>query len=141
MEKQIINQYQMKTKKVINFVSVTILTLFAFLTLFLSSSVIFDWFGIRAKEGNFVLFIVWANFICSIIYLIAVYGFIKRKTWTFWVLFTALIILIIAFITLLFYVSNGGIHEEKTIKAMIFRIMVTLSFSLLAFFNLNKKLK
>ena len=141
MEKQIINQYQMKTKKVINFVSVTILKLFAFLTLFLSSSVIFDWFGIRAKEGNFVLFIVWANFICSIIYLIAVYGFIKRKTWTFWVLFTALIILIIAFITLLFYVSNGGIHEEKTIKAMIFRIMVTLSFSLLAFFNLNKKLK
>ena len=141
MEKQIINQYQMKTKKVINFVSVTILTLFAFLTLFLSSSVIFDWFGIRAKEGNFVLFIVWANFIFSIIYLIAVYGFIKRKTWTFWVLFTALIILIIAFITLLFYVSNGGIHEEKTIKAMIFRIMVTLSFSLLAFFNLNKKLK
>ena len=131
----------MKTRKIINTVSAIILALFALLTLFLSSAVIFDWFGIRAKEGNYVLFIVWANFICSILYLFAVYGFIKRTKWTFWVLFTALIILIIAFITLLFYVSNGGIHEEKTIKAMIFRIVVTLSFSLLAFFNLNKKLK
>ena len=131
----------MKTKKIINTLSATILALFALLTLFLSSAVIFDWFGIRAKEGNYVLFIVWANLISSILYLFAVYGFVKRTKWTFWVLFTALIILIIAFITLLFYVSNGGIHEEKTIKAMIFRMLVTLSFSLVAFFNINKKLK
>ena len=131
----------MKTKKIINTLSATILALFALLTLFLSSAVIFDWFGIRAKEGNYVLFIVWANLISSILYLFAVYGFVKRTKWTFWVLFTALIILIIAFITLLFYVSNGGIYEEKTIKAMIFRMLVTLSFSLVAFFNINKKLK
>ncbi len=131
----------MNPKKIINFVSATILALFALLTLFLSSSVIFDWFGIRAKEGNYVLFIVWANFICSILYSFAVYGFVKTKKWTFRVLYTALIILIIAFVALLFYVSNGGIHEEKTIKAMIFRIVVTISFSLIAFFNLNKQLK
>lgn len=141
MEKQIINQYQMKTKKVINFVSVTILTLFAFLTLFLSSSVIFDWFGIRAKEGNFVLFIVWANFICSVLYLAAVYGFLKRVKWTFWVLITALLILIAAFVALQFYIGNGGIYEAKTVKAMIFRMLVTLSFSLIAFFYINKQLK
>ena len=55
-----------------------VLALFALLTLFLSSAVIFDWFGIRAKEGNYVLFVVWSNFIASILYLLAVYGFIKR---------------------------------------------------------------
>ena len=131
----------MKTKKIINTVSATILALFALLTLFLSSSVIFDWFGIRAKEGNYVLLIVWANFICSILYLFAVYGFIKTKKWTFLILYIALIILIIAFVALLFYVNNGGIHEAKTIKAMIFRMFVTLSFSFVAFFNINKKLK
>ena len=131
----------MKTKKIINTVSGTILALFALLTLFLSSAVIFDWFGIRAKEGNYVLFIVWANFICSILYLIALYGFVKRAMWTFWVLLTALLILIVAFIAFQFYIYNGGVYEAKTIKAMIFRMLVTLSFTFVAFFNINKKLK
>ncbi|MFD1613882.1 hypothetical protein [Gelatiniphilus marinus] len=131
----------MKNKKIINAVSATILALFALLTLFLSSSVIFDWFGIRAKEGNYVLFIVWANFICSILYLFAAYGFLIRTKWTFWILIIALSVLIIAFIALQFHISNGGIYEEKTIGAMVFRMLVTLIFSLLAFYNINKQLK
>lgn len=131
----------MKNRNIINTISAIILTLFALLTLFLSSSVIFDWFGIRALEGNYVFFIVWANFISSILYLISVYGFLKRTKWTFWVLLTALVILIIACVILLFYVNNGGVHEAKTINAMIFRMLVTLGFSLVAFFNINKKNK
>lgn len=131
----------MKAKKNINTLSAIILALFALLTLFLSSSVIFDWFGIRAKEGNYVLFIVWTNFICSVLYLFAVYGFIKRVKWTFWVLIIALVILLIAFIALQFHISNGGTYEEKTIGAMVFRMLVTFIFLLLAFYNINKQLK
>ncbi|TLP70645.1 hypothetical protein [Maribacter sp. ACAM166] len=130
----------MKNNKIITIISAIVLALFALLTLYLSSSVIFDWFGIRAKEGNYVLFIVWANFISSILYLIAVYGFIKRTKWTFWVLIAALVILIVAFIALQFYVNNGGIYEEKTIKAMIFRMLLTLAFSLIALLKFNKLL-
>ncbi len=128
----------MKNKKIINTVSATILALFALLTLFLSSSVIFDWFGIRAKEGNYVLFIVWANFICSILYLFAAYGFLKRANWTFWILIIALSVLIIAFIALQFHISNDGIYEAKIVKAMIFRMLVTLSFALIAFFSIKQ---
>jgi hypothetical protein len=128
----------MKNKKLVNNVSATVLVLFALLTLFLSSSVIFDWFGIRAKEGNYVLFIVWANFICSVLYLFAAYGFIKRAKWTFWMLLMALVILIVAFSTLFLYINNGGVYEEKTIDAMIFRMLVTLVFSILAFLKFNK---
>jgi len=130
----------MKNKNIINTVSATILALFALLTLFLSSSVIFDWFGIRAKEGNYVLFIVYANFICSILYLFAVYGFLKRANWTFWILIIALSVLIIAFIALQFYISNGGIYEEKTIGAMVFRMLVTFTFSLVALLKFNTSL-
>ena len=131
----------MKTNKIINTISATILALFALLTLFLSSSVIFDWFGIRAKEGNYVLFIVWANLICSILYLFAVYGFLKRTKRTFWVLLTALVVLIVAFTALLIHINNGGLYEEKTIGAMIFRMLVTLGFSIIAFYSINKQLK
>ena len=131
----------MKMRTIINNASAIILGLFGILTLVLSSSVIFDWFGIRAKEGNYVLFIVWANFIASILYLISVYGFIKREKWTFWILITALIILVVAFIGLQIHINDGGIYEVKTVKAMIFRMMVTLIFSLIAYFNLyNPKL-
>jgi hypothetical protein len=44
-------------------VSAILLTLFALITVFMSGSVIFDLFGIRAKEGNYMLFIVVSNFI------------------------------------------------------------------------------
>lgn len=127
----------MKNRTIITTTSAIILAIFAVLTLFLSSSVIFDWFGIRAKEGNYVLFIVWANFIASILYLIAAYGFIKKTKWTFWVLILALGILLIAFIALQSHIDTGGIYEAKTVKAMIFRMMITLIFSLVAYFKIN----
>ena len=130
----------MKNKNTINTVSATILALFALLTLFLSSSIIFDWFGIRAKEGNYVLFIVWANFIVSILYLIAAYGFIKGTKWPFWVLIVTLAILVIAFFGLKVHIDNGGVYEAKTVKAMIFRLLFTLTFTLIALVRLNKSL-
>jgi predicted RND superfamily exporter protein len=66
-------------KKILPHLFATLLAGFGLLTLFLSTSVIFDLFGIRAKEGNYVLFVVWSNFISSILYLFAAYGFIKNK--------------------------------------------------------------
>ena len=127
----------MKNRTLMTTASAIILTLFACLTLFLSSAIIFDVFGIRAKEGNYVLFIVWANFIAGFLYLVAAYGFMKRTSWTFKILILALIILLIAFIALQSHINNGGIYEAKTVKAMIFRMMVTLIFSLIAYFKIN----
>ena len=127
-------------KKLIPYLLATILSAFGLLTLFLSTSVIFDLFGIRAKEGNYVLFIVWSNFISSILYLFAAYGLVKNKKWTTKLLAISSIILIVAFIVLQFYISSGGIYETKTIGAMIFRIAVTLVFAIIAFFTINKQL-
>jgi hydrogenase-4 membrane subunit HyfE len=97
-------------------------------------------FGIRAKEGNYVLFVVWSNFISSIIYLLAAYGFIKSKKWTATLLGISTVILLAAFIALKIHANSGGIYETKTIGAMIFRIAVTLVFTLIAFFTINKQL-
>jgi hypothetical protein len=116
-----------------------LLTGFGLLTLFLSSSVIFDLFGIRAKEGDYVLFVVWANFISSLLYLFATYGFVKSKKWTAWLLGISAGILTIAFIGLIIHINSGGLYETKTIGAMIFRIAVTLTFAVLAYFFLVKK--
>ncbi len=126
-------------KKILPYLFAIFLAGFGLLTLFLSTSVIFDLFDIRAKEGNYVLFVVWSNFISSILYLFAAYGFIKNKKWTATLLGISTIILISAFIGLEIYASSGSIYEEKTIGAMIFRISVTLVFAIIAYFTIIKK--
>ena len=126
-------------KKAIPYLFTTILTGFGLLTLFLSTSVIFDLFGIRAKEGNYVLFVVWSNFISSILYLIASYGFVTSKKWTDKLLWVSTIILITALIGLFYHINSGGIYETKTIGAMIFRISVTMVFAALAYFTITKR--
>jgi hypothetical protein len=126
-------------KKYIPYIIATVLTAFALLTLFLSMSVIFDLFGVRAKEGNYVLFVVWSNFISSILYLFAAYGFIKNKKWTTILLVISTLLLIAAFIGLKIHISSGGIYETKTIGAMIFRISVTFVFAIIAYLIIAKK--
>ena len=94
-------------KKNISLAIGLLLAAFGLLTLFLSGSVIFDLFGIRAREGNYVLFIVWANFIASFIYLFSAYGFVKSKAWTTSILSIASVILLVAFLGLIIWVYKG----------------------------------
>lgn len=128
-------------KRTFLYIIATLLAAFGLLTLFLSSSVIFDLFDIRAKEGNYVLFIVWANFLSSILYLVAAFGFIKDKKWTIKPLSISAIVLLVAFIGLFIHINSGGIYETKTIGAMIFRMTVTIVFTALAFFMISKNNK
>lgn len=130
----------MKLKTVSRYAIAVIIAAFGLLTLFLSSSVVFDLFGIRAKEGNYVLFVVVANLVSSLLYLLASYGIIIYKTWTTKVLSIAVVLLLIAFTGLLVHINIGGIYETKTIGAMVFRISLTLIFVTAAFL-LNKRMK
>lgn len=126
-------------KRILLYLIAILLAAFGLLTLFLSSSVIFDWFDVRAKEGNYVLFVVWANFISSLLYLGAAWGFIRIKKWTALPLAISTVILLFAFVGLLFHINAGGIYETKTIGAMIFRIIVTAGFAIIAYFAFKGK--
>ena len=108
------------------------LIFFGLATIFAGGSVILDLFGMREKEGNFVFFVVWANVITGFLYLVASYGFFKRKAWTSAVLSAATWILIAAFAGLLIHIQTGGIYENKTIVAMIFRTSLTIGILLIA---------
>lgn len=125
-------------KKILRYIVAVVLTAFGLLTLFLSSSVIFDWFGIRAKEGNYVLFVVWANFISSIIYLVSAYGFVQLKKWATKLLAASVVILIVAFLGLLLHIKGGGIYETKTVGAMIFRTVITIVFTTSSYLLITK---
>lgn len=128
-------------KKLILYFTAAVLAIFGLVTLFLSTSVILDLFGIRAKEGNYVLFVVWANFISSILYLISAYGFIKNKRWTFRLLSISAIILITATAGLFAHINSGGIYETKTVSGMIFRTAFTIVFAAGAYFLINRRVQ
>jgi hypothetical protein len=125
-------------KQFSRYLIVAVLTAFAVLTLFLSTSVIFDFFGIREKEGNYVLSVVWSNFISSILYLISAYGLATLKKWTFKPLALSALILVLSLVVLLVHIQSGGLYETKTIGAMVFRIILTIGFSLFAYFTINR---
>jgi len=125
-------------KKAYTYISGSLIAVFGLITLFLSTSVILDLFGIRAKEGNYVLFVVWANFISSLIYLFAAYGILQYKKWTCKLLASTVVILILAISGLYFHINSGGIYETKTVGALFFRIGLSIVFTILAYFNYKK---
>jgi hypothetical protein len=128
-------------KKSFPYVLALLLAIFGLLTLFLSTSIIFDLFEIRLREGHYVFFVVVANFISSLFYLIAAYGLFRQKKWTVYLLDASTSVLFIAFFLLGVYIYFGGLYETKTIGAMIFRILLTLGFTGSAYLLINKKLK
>ncbi|HAH59528.1 MAG TPA: hypothetical protein DCL86_15400 [Bacteroidales bacterium] len=129
----------MKNRKITSTILGALLFVFGLITLFLSSAIFLDLFNVREQEGNYVLLVVWANWLCSLLYLIAAYGFIKRKPWTFGLLLASTGILVLAFAGLLIHINSGGLYETKTIGALIFRTVITLIFALLAWTGIKKR--
>lgn len=114
------------------------LVIFALITIFLSSSVLFDWFGIRASQGNYVPFILKINLTVGLLYLVVAYGFVKSLNWPFWVMLFAALLLIYAFGLLYVHIQTGGLYETRTIGIMTFRILFTLIFA--GFIKANKQM-
>ena len=119
-------------KKIILYIIAITLILLGLISLFLSTSVIFDLFAIREKEGNYVLFVVWSNFISGIIF---------KKKWTTFILACSTLILFTAFIGLQLHIHAGGMYEDKTINAMIFRFSLTLLATIISYLFITKHKK
>ena len=122
-------------------IAAVVLALFALLTIFMSGSVIFDLFGIRAKEGNYVLFVVVLNFICGFLYLFAAFGLFTKKIWTTRLLIASVGILLVSFLGLMWHINSGRIYEMGTVKAMLFRISITILFAGISWFYISKNNK
>ncbi|HXS56353.1 MAG TPA: hypothetical protein VN726_09525 [Hanamia sp.] len=115
-----------------------ILAAFGFISLFLTGSILLDLFHMRAKEGNYIPFIVNTNFICSLIYLFAAYGFFVKNKFAPTSLFIAAIILVIAYVGLIIHINSGGKYETRTVTAMLFRIAITLLYAGIAWYYITR---
>jgi hypothetical protein len=126
-------------KKYIPFILGVLIAVFGLFTLYLSGSIIFDLFGMRVKQGDYVMPIIWANFVASLLYLTAAYGFFTKQKITCKALMIAMLVIVVGGIGLYFHIKSGGAYMPKTIKALSFRFIVTLVFFFSAKFLFGKK--
>ena len=121
-----IAQSQGDQKSLIVKIATGVALLFGLLTIFAGGSVIMDLFGMRAKEGEYVLFVVWASFLSGILYVFASYGFFKNKMWTKTILQFSIYILIAAFVVLIVWILQKEPYEPAIIVKLLFRIALSV---------------
>ena len=109
------------------------LLLFGLITLLVSSSVLLDLFGSREREGAYILWIVWLNFICGILYVLSALGIYRHTYWKRYPLYGALGLLTQGCIGLYVHMSSDLPYETKTIGAMAFRLVLTAVFLISTF--------
>lgn len=120
-------------------IAVFLLVALGVVSVFMTLSVIFDWFGIREMEGNYVWFVVYANLVCGIIYLFAAFYLVKGRKRAGQLLSYATGLLVVVSIAFAIYVQVGVVHEEKTIFALFFRTGMTAALAWLSFYILKHR--
>jgi len=112
-------------KYILGFIGIT--------TLILTLSLLLNAFLIRTYAGNYVLPVVWGNFMSSLIYLYTTYKVSHKHHRTGLLLVFASIILIMAYIGLQIHISEGKPFEPRIFRILFFRIYLTLFLAALAY--------
>lgn len=114
------------------------LIVFASISVFISSTVLLDWFGMREKSGVYIPFMMKINLTVGLLYFIIAYGFIKSQQWAAWAMLGVTLLLCYTFALFYLHIHTGGMYEQRTIAFMIIRIVLSLIFARLMYVNTEK---
>ncbi len=120
-----------------------VLAVVGIVSMFMTFSVIFDLFGIRKQEGNYIPMVVYGNFICSFLYLIASWYIFKENDLSTIYLIFAVLVLLITYAFMLYHIQIGKEYEMRTVFAMLGRTSLTIVYAAIAWylFSRVRKLK
>jgi len=109
---------------------------FGLLTLKSGGEVLFIDGAGREAAGNYVPFVLWFNFLMGFLYIVAGVGLWLQKRWAMWLaMFIALATLVI-FAAFGVHVAQGGLYEQRTLKAMVLRSSVWTFIALVTYFRI-----
>jgi hypothetical protein len=110
--------------------------LFGGLTVLSGGRALFGDADARAAVGNAVPFVLWFNFLCGFVYMLAGMGLFLWKRWT--ASLSAGIAIATAFVFLAFgwHIAMGGAFEMRTVGAMILRTGVWIAIAVAAYRSL-----
>ena len=105
---------------------------FGLLTIYSGGQVIFGDTAAREAAGNYILFVVWFNFIAGFVYVVAAIGLLTAQNWA--PRLALIIAAATAFVFLAFgaLILTGSPFEMRTVGAMTLRTAVWVGIAWLA---------
>ena len=123
-----------KSDKSIQIRIVTVIAvLFGLLTIKSGGQVLFGDIAYQKAAGNYVLFVVWFNFLAGFFYIAAGAGIWMLRRWAVWLSLLIVIATIIVFALFGLHVLEGGAYEARTCAAMSLRSLVWILISIFSY--------
>jgi len=126
-------------KTITIWIAAAIAVVFGLLTIKAGGQVLFGGSIYQKAAGNYVLFVVWFNFLAGFIYLVAGAGICMRLRWAVWLSLFIAIATITVFAILGMHILNGGGYETRTIAAMSLRSIVWISIFIFSYRELIRR--
>jgi hypothetical protein len=100
------------------------LFIFGVATLKSGSAVLFFDDAAKKASGNYVPFVLWANFLAGFFYIIAAIGIYHQRSWSAKLSKTIAFFTVGLFFAFGIHILTGGLYEPRTVFAMILRCLV-----------------
>jgi len=126
-------------KTIVIWILTVIAVLFGLLTIKVGGQVLFGGSLYQKAAGNYVLFVVWFNFLAGFVYLLAGAGIWMRQRWAVWLSLFIAIATIIVFSFFGLHVLKGGEYETRTVAAMSLRSLVWISIFIFSYRELIRR--
>ncbi|MCP4488938.1 MAG: hypothetical protein GY820_16750 [Gammaproteobacteria bacterium] len=91
------------------------------------------------QQGNYVPFVVWANFLGGFFYIIAAIGLFRLERWAGYIAYLIAIMTVIVYAWFAVHVMNGGLYEMQTVIAMAIRAALWVAISVLAYYKIMSR--
>ena len=119
------------TKPVLRYILAAVALVFGAATIKAGGDVLFFNEQARSAAGNYVPFVLWANFIGGFLYVIA--GLLIFLNSTQALRFSAFIaaMTVAVLVALLIHIAVGGAYEARTLAAMVFRSVIWVAIVLI----------
>jgi hypothetical protein len=113
---------------------------FGLLTIKEGGTILFGDEAARAAAGNYVLFVLWFNFLAGFAYVVAGAGLWLRQRWAVWLAIAIAAATVLAFAALGEYVDSGAAYEQRTVIAMSLRTLVWGTIAAIAWRGLMRRM-
>ncbi len=113
--------------------------LFGLATLRAGGGVLFGDDAARIAAGDYVVFVVWFNFLAGFAYIIAGTGLAFRQPWAVRMAWFIVLATLVVFVAFGMHVVAGGAFEPRTVGAMTLRSTVWLAIWIISWGILRKE--
>ncbi len=119
------------TKPVLRYILAVVALVFGAATIKAGGDVLFFSGEARSAAGNYVPFVLWANFIGGFLYVTAGLLIFMNSTQALRLSTFIAAMTVAVLVALLIYIAVGGAYETRTLAAMVFRNVVWAAIALI----------